>query len=126
MTRETPGGFTSPLSAEDVQALRRARAHASSLLVLLYHSDGAAVAALHPDVPLVVGREPPCDLAIDDASLSRRHARITLVEGEIIVEDLGSTNGTWLRGERIRRAVAKSGDELLLGAVTGTVRTFER
>jgi predicted component of type VI protein secretion system len=65
---------------------------------------------------LIVGRDPVCDLAIDDVEVSRRHARLLAQGGGYTVEDLGSTNGTFVNGERISGIVAlKPGDSLRLG-----------
>jgi pSer/pThr/pTyr-binding forkhead associated (FHA) protein len=53
---------------------------------------------------MVVGRGEDCDLVIRHGVVSRRHARINLVEGVPWVEDLGSTNGTRVNGEPVRSA----------------------
>ncbi|MDX1613254.1 MAG: FHA domain-containing protein [Candidatus Promineifilaceae bacterium] len=50
---------------------------------------------------IVVGREPINDIAIPDLEISRRHASFTYREGRYLVEDLGSTNGTFVNGRRI-------------------------
>jgi pSer/pThr/pTyr-binding forkhead associated (FHA) protein len=80
------------------------------------------------DTSTVIGRDPACDLTIDDNLLSRRHARL-LLEGDCLkVIDLGSANGTFLNGEKIQDAVAHPGDELrfdqhcfiVVGPVTAT------
>ncbi|MBL0215835.1 MAG: sigma 54-interacting transcriptional regulator [Myxococcales bacterium] len=49
---------------------------------------------------VVIGRDPGCNVRIDDPSLSRRHARFQVTD-RLTVEDLGSSNGTTVRGERI-------------------------
>ena len=70
-----------------------------------------------PEPGATIGRE-GCDITIADPELSRSHARI-LREGEtVVIEDLGSTNGTFVNGERIsgRRALA-GGDEVRFGEV---------
>ena len=53
--------------------------------------------------PLTIGRDAQQSLAFPDAELSRRHARISLVNNEAVAEDLGSTNGTYVNGARIDR-----------------------
>jgi len=65
----------------------------------------------------VLGRSEDAAVWIDAASVSRRHARI-LVEGDrVFLEDLGSKNGTFLRGERIsRRSPLSDGDNICLGS----------
>lgn len=54
-----------------------------------------------PQGETVIGRDPSCELPIHDASISRRHARLTLTGREATIDDLGSKNGTWVGGERI-------------------------
>ena len=53
---------------------------------------------------IVIGRG-DVDLSIDDEELSRQHVRIRPVDGGVVIEDLGSTNGSWLNGERINGSV---------------------
>jgi|SRR5688572_6018215 DNA-binding winged helix-turn-helix (wHTH) protein len=67
----------------------------------------------------VLGRSLDADIRFDVPGVSRRHARI-VVDGEhVALEDLGSQNGTYLRGERITgRAALTDGDEVRLGPVS--------
>ena len=55
------------------------------------------------DLPeeVTVGRAPGCGVRVDDAYTSSIHARVYRRDGTLWVEDLGSTNGTWLNGERL-------------------------
>jgi hypothetical protein len=55
--------------------------------------------SLELDSEIVIGRE-DAGLVIDDPEISRRHARIAPIDGGVVVEDLGSTNGTFVNGER--------------------------
>lgn len=65
---------------------------------------------------LVVGRDPSCDIVLDDPSVSRRHARVFLAEGSVYLEDLGSQNGTMVNGAAIHMpCLLRSGDELAAG-----------
>jgi serine phosphatase RsbU (regulator of sigma subunit) len=52
--------------------------------------------------PLTVGRDETRHIVIGDAQVSRLHLQVTLVGGEVVVEDLGSSNGTFLDGQRIQ------------------------
>jgi len=62
-----------------------------------------------------IGREG--DIAIDDGDVSRQHAQVRLVEATAMIEDLGSTNGTFVNEERIAGAVALAdGDLVRIGA----------
>ena len=65
--------------------------------------------------PNTVGRTLENDIVIANWSLSRRHARIDVSEGEIQICDLGSKNGTYLRGVRVNRGSVNGGDELRFG-----------
>jgi two-component system cell cycle response regulator len=66
--------------------------------------------------PLVIGRDPGCDVPVPDETVSRRQARfLPAGPGVIIVEDLGSRNGTVVNGERIARQVLADGDRIMLG-----------
>ena len=90
--------------------------------VVIYHRDGVSAAPISED-GVVIGRVAPADLVIDDSSLSRRHARVALEGDRIVVEDLGSTNGTWVNGRRIDRAELSVGAELVVGALSCVVQS---
>ena len=65
--------------------------------------------------PFIIGREADVSL-VDDTAASRQHARVTKADGDYWVEDLGSTNGTWVNRHRIRRTVElHRGDILEIG-----------
>lgn len=66
-------------------------------------------------INLVIGRSRDCDLTLKDPTVSGRHARLTWQDGKILVEDLGSANGTFVGGKRIERALIRPGDDLRLG-----------
>ncbi len=65
---------------------------------------------------LVIGRDSSSNIAINDAEVSRKHARLNFQGGKYVIEDLGSTNGTFVNGQRLSAAaVLKSGDVVSLG-----------
>jgi predicted component of type VI protein secretion system len=65
----------------------------------------------------VVGRREDCDLRIPLGDVSRKHCRL-INDGESFrVEDLGSSNGTFVNGERVQEAVVSAGDSIQLGPV---------
>ena len=62
--------------------------------------------------PTVVGRAPECALRLDESGLSRQHARLVPTGDGVQVEDLGSTNGSFINGKRVQRGFATPGDEI--------------
>jgi len=63
--------------------------------------------------PLVVGRSPGADIVIATEYVSGRHARFSLLGDTLVVEDLGSTNGTYVNGARIELPVSLGDDDLI-------------
>ena len=67
----------------------------------------------------ILGRDVHDGISIDSSSVSRRHARISVTPAHATIDDLGSKNGTYVRGERIATPVALNDrDELRVGSVT--------
>jgi Domain of unknown function (DUF4388)/Inner membrane component of T3SS, cytoplasmic domain len=64
---------------------------------------------------VVVGRSSELDMVLVEDMVSRKHAKITLAPGQISIADLGSTNGTFVNGEKVKSAVLKEGDRILIG-----------
>ena len=62
-----------------------------------------------------IGRHPDSDIFHDDVTVSRRHAIVTREENQMIVEDNGSLNGTYVNGDRVDRRDLATGDELQIG-----------
>ena len=65
----------------------------------------------------VIGRDPLSTVCLDAAGVSRRHARIVVEEARVLLEDLGSKNGTLLGDARVSQAVLQDGDRIHLGPV---------
>ena len=64
-----------------------------------------------------IGRAPRADFIVDAALVSRVHCQLSAGAAELEVVDLESTNGTFVNGERVARAVLKNGDTLGVGKV---------
>lgn len=65
---------------------------------------------------LTIGRDSSNQVAINDPEVSRKHARLTFQGGKFVLEDLGSTNGTFVNGQRLAGPVVlKPGDVVSLG-----------
>jgi hypothetical protein len=68
-----------------------------------------------PDKQILIGRSSDLDMVLVEDMVSRKHARIQTQGDQIWIEDLGSTNGTFVNGEKIKRARLKEGDRVLIG-----------
>jgi pSer/pThr/pTyr-binding forkhead associated (FHA) protein len=87
---------------------------------------GPTVGALYPleAESISIGRDASNTIQINDAEISRRHARLQFQGGKYVIEDAGSTNGTHVNGQRIMSAyVLKAGDVVSFGE--GIVLGFE-
>ncbi len=68
-----------------------------------------------PEKQILIGRSSDLDMVLVEDMVSRKHARIAMQADQIWIEDLGSTNGTFVNGEKIKRARLKEGDRVLIG-----------
>jgi two-component system cell cycle response regulator len=67
----------------------------------------------------LIGRSPEAQVCLRDGTLSRHHARIRSVDGRFVIEDLGSTNGTYVDGQRVQAPVPlQDGARITLGGRT--------
>jgi DNA-binding winged helix-turn-helix (wHTH) protein len=67
----------------------------------------------------IIGRHPSCEVWLDSTDISRQHARIRMRSGEIVIEDLGSKNGTWVGDKKITGPTAlHDGDRIRIADVT--------
>ena len=64
-----------------------------------------------------LGRGPHADFVLDAALVSRCHCRLAVADGELVVENLGSTNGTYVNDRQVERSSLKVGDRLRAGRV---------
>ncbi len=67
------------------------------------------------DREVFIGRSNELEVVLVEDMVSRKHARVSLSGDALIIEDLGSTNGTFVNGEKIKRARLKEGDRVLIG-----------
>ena len=73
-----------------------------------------------------IGRRPYNDVVIDNLAVSGEHAVIQMAGGQATLEDLGSTNGTYVNGERIDSTHVHDGDRLTLGRTSMTIHLGDR
>ncbi len=77
---------------------------------------------LLPGAIKTVGRAPRADFVVDAPLVSRLHCRLTLQDDGVLVEDLESTNGTFVNGQRVSKSLLASGDLLRVGRMEFAVR----
>jgi hypothetical protein len=64
---------------------------------------------------IVIGRSSDLDMVLVEDMVSRKHAKISTHNGQVVIQDLGSTNGTFVNGEKIKKVRLKEGDRILIG-----------
>ena len=121
MPRKTPvePGERARASTAETQ-VRPEERHRNAPSLLVSCASGAWAVPLAMGKTYVLGRTPECDVVLDDPSVSRRHALLT-VSGRITVEDLGSTNGTAIQGRKLapgERGVLALGTVFEVGSAT--------
>lgn len=110
MAKQTAKATASPDAAGASPAVQRSQPTVTVEVVSGEHK-GMRLSAV---MPCILGRK-DCDLVIADGLISRRHARLEQIDGVVMIEDLGSTNGTYLNGTQIKRAPLTPADRFALG-----------
>ncbi len=106
-----------PPDRAGVRVLRQACASPSPLFpAVAVGGANPMVISFVPDQPIYIGRSKQCALRLDSADISARHARMGYESGEFWIEDLGSTNGTFVNQQQISgRVNIKAGVPVILG-----------
>ncbi|MBI5816038.1 MAG: FHA domain-containing protein [Nitrospinae bacterium] len=66
--------------------------------------------------PVIIGRTQEADVRLDNPLVSRKHAKIHVSSGKLVIEDLGSNNGTLVNGKKVDKVEASPGDEIIIGS----------
>jgi pSer/pThr/pTyr-binding forkhead associated (FHA) protein len=74
----------------------------------------------------MLGRGTDCDLRLVDPGVSRHHAELRVEDDEVVLVDLGSTNGTFVNGEPVRRVALTDGTRVTLGRTSLVFRRDAR
>ena len=86
------------------------------MLTILLKFKNAEIKTIETDkAEITIGRNPGNDIHIDNLGVSKQHAKIVKQDGGYVVEDLNSTNGTFINDKRVARAVLNNNDELHIG-----------
>lgn len=112
------GGRHPPRAAEprQVSPAKASRGGRPPSSVVVHSSEGQKLGTFRLSRPVQIGRDPSCEITVDDAYVSQQHARIYGQDGSWFVEDLGSTNGTYLNDRRLAApAPVHAGDVVRVG-----------
>ncbi|HEX5693254.1 MAG TPA: FHA domain-containing protein [Arenimonas sp.] len=105
-----------PAEEEDENGVTRVRLALPKFM--LRGVSGAVFGKVFPvHGPVVIGRAAEADISVAAEEISRRHALVKPTADGLSVEDLGSSNGTYINGKRVQQGFLKPGDELRLDAV---------
>ena len=85
-------------------------------LEIIGRSEGNEVIELG-EGEVIIGRSPSCRLRLPSDNVSRKHARIFFRNDEYYIEDLGSTNGTYVNGIRVVKCALRKNDLIYIGGV---------
>ena len=90
---------------------------------LIVYADGAKPRTVKLAASMVIGRSPECELLVDDTYASQQHARLFGKNGAWYVEDLGSTNGTYVNDQKLAApAMIQPGDRVRIGTTVLELR----
>jgi pSer/pThr/pTyr-binding forkhead associated (FHA) protein len=110
------------LSATDTIHLGSHSLSAERVLALIKSEPGPTLSLRGAE--MVIGRNPSCDQVIDLPMVSSRHARLFRSGDQVLIEDLGSSNGTFVNGTRVEKpVVVNAGDVIGLGSYTTVLDT---
>ncbi|MDJ0761705.1 MAG: diguanylate cyclase [Myxococcota bacterium] len=104
-----------PLAREILRANRGGK---TACMVVLQGPDVGSIIPVSRE-GVTIGRDPDCTSIMREEGISRTHALVKMKDrNKVIIRDLGSTNGTFVEGRRIKETVLKPGDKVLLGRNT--------
>jgi hypothetical protein len=109
-----PGdGNDRPAKADEPSPREEGSVGFPNMVILTGSSSGKKIPLL--PMTMSIGREHDNNIELKDPDVGRYHARILFDRGRFILEDLESSNGTWLNGEKISEAALKNGDRVKIG-----------
>src|SRR4051812_25109186 len=113
------GEMTSVASRAELNAALAKRAERTRPYLVVVQSETSVGRQVRLEGQLTIGRGANADVRLDEDGVSRAHAKLVArPDGAIEIADLGSTNGTWVNGERITSHLLKDGDKIQIGNIT--------
>jgi FHA domain/Protein of unknown function (DUF3662) len=113
---EDPGVVTGGIEIDVVNGAQEQRFHVQQPIFVLRLMKGMPVNAVFAiDGATRIGRSRESDIFLVDPSVSRNHALLDVREGNLVVRDAGSTNGTFVNGERVQLRTLRPGDRVAFG-----------
>ena len=103
--------YGSPLSAEEAAHVEGLSGYA----IVVERGPRSGMSFLLREGNTTVGRHPESDIFLNDVTVSRHHCRFVVNGDNLVIEDSGSTNGTYLNDERVDSANLQAGDEVMVG-----------
>ena len=100
-----------PMTAEEASNLEGIWGYA----LVVHRGPRTGMTYVLPAGNTTVGRHPESDIFLNDVTVSRQHCRFVITEAGLMVEDSGSTNGTYVNDARVDEAMLVAGDEVLVG-----------
>jgi pSer/pThr/pTyr-binding forkhead associated (FHA) protein len=92
------------------------------VVLVMFKADGEKRSFSLPKAVTLIGRREDCDLRIPLGEVSRKHCRLVKDGQSLRLEDLGSSNGTYLNGQRVQESGVNPGDSIQVGAVSFIVQ----
>jgi pSer/pThr/pTyr-binding forkhead associated (FHA) protein len=86
------------------------------MLTILLKFKNSEIKRIETDkAEITIGRNPGNDIHIDNLGVSKQHAKISKQDGAYVIEDLNSTNGTFINNKRVAKAILNDNDEVHIG-----------
>lgn len=113
--RQTTAALDPAAIAEELDPVADAPAREEARVLVVTRGPGAGSRFRIDTDEVRVGRHPEAHILLDDVTVSRRHALLTVLADDVVLTDQASLNGTYVAGERVDSHVLQDGDEIQIG-----------